>query len=131
MTEFPYKCEACGEESPVYMNPRCHPGAPVFCLLSGDVLTIECAKCRRLVCELRVMPDTTMSEGRRRMHNELAEYLGDGLYCDFDGWHIVLYASNGTVTTNTVYLAPDVLQAFESYVKRLCERIKKESTTNG
>ena len=57
------------------------------------------------------------------------EYLGDGLYCGFDGWHVVLYASNGMETTNVVYLEPEVLRAFERYCARL--RLEKESAPAG
>ena len=48
-------------------------------------------------------------------------YLGDGLYADFDGFQIELYASNGMYKTNQVYLEPSVLTAFLNYVKRLKE----------
>lgn len=46
-------------------------------------------------------------------------YLGDGLYAEYDGWQIKLYASNGVEATNTVYLEPQALRAFEAYVARL------------
>lgn len=46
-------------------------------------------------------------------------YLGDGLYVEYDGWQIKLYASDGVEATNTVYLEPAVLTAFEKYVKKL------------
>jgi hypothetical protein len=51
---LPHRCEECGSEGAVYMSPRCHPGSPVYCLLDKDVLTLECALCRQLVCRLRV-----------------------------------------------------------------------------
>jgi hypothetical protein len=50
-------------------------------------------------------------------------YLGDGLYADFDGWQIELYASDGERKTNRVYLEPTVLGRFEEYVKGLRERL--------
>jgi hypothetical protein len=50
------------------------------------------------------------------------EYLGDGLYADYDGWQIRLFATNGVTTTNEVYLEPSVLQAFLSFVKTIRER---------
>lgn len=46
-------------------------------------------------------------------------YLGDGLYADFDGYQIELYASDGGQKTNRVWLEPAVLEAFEQYIKRL------------
>ena len=42
-------------------------------------------------------------------------YLGDGLYTYFDGYHYVLYASNGLSTTDKVYLDPVVLKKFIEY----------------
>lgn len=46
-------------------------------------------------------------------------YLGDGLYAEFDGWQVRLYAHNGISYTNEVFLEPDVLAAFVRYVTRL------------
>ena len=46
-------------------------------------------------------------------------YLGDGLYADFDGCQIELYASNGAYKTNQVYLDSSTLQAFLDYVNQL------------
>lgn len=53
------------------------------------------------------------------------EYLGDAVYCEFDGHHVVLTAENGISTTNTIWLEPDVLGRLEDFVKRL--RIAVES----
>ena len=52
------------------------------------------------------------------------EYLGDGLYADFDGYQILLAANNGIRDTNIVYLEPEVLKKFFAYVG-VIERIKK------
>lgn len=52
------------------------------------------------------------------------EYLGDGLYADFDGYQIILAANNGIRDTNVVYLEPVVLNRFYKYVE-LIEQIKK------
>ena len=46
-------------------------------------------------------------------------YLGDGLYADFDGYQVELYAHDGITKTNQVYLEPSVLEAFWEYVKKL------------
>lgn len=59
------------------------------------------------------MAATTISLDRDKV------YLGDGLYAEYDGWQIKLYASNGVEATDTVYLEPSVLAAFERYVERL------------
>jgi hypothetical protein len=47
------------------------------------------------------------------------EYLGDGLYAAFDGYQIELYAFDGIVKTNQVYLDSHVLAAFLKYVESL------------
>lgn len=47
------------------------------------------------------------------------EYLGDGLYAEYDGWQVRLYASNGVHATNQVFLEPGVLAAFQRYVAKL------------
>lgn len=46
-------------------------------------------------------------------------YLGDGLFANFDGYQVELYASNGIAKTNVVYLDPGVLDAFLNFVKQL------------
>lgn len=46
-------------------------------------------------------------------------YLGDGLFAEFDGYQIELYASNGREKTNSVYLEPAVLCSFLAYVEVL------------
>jgi hypothetical protein len=46
-------------------------------------------------------------------------YLGDGLYAEFDGWEIRLFAHNGVSSTNQVFLEPSVLVAFLRYVEDL------------
>lgn len=52
------------------------------------------------------------------------EYLGDGLYADFDGYQIVLAANDrvGGNPSDKVYLEPNVIQAFERYLKTLREK---------
>jgi hypothetical protein len=51
-------------------------------------------------------------------------YLGDGLYAEFDGWQVRLYAHNGISSTNQVFLEPDVLVAFERYLLKLKEALR-------
>lgn len=43
------------------------------------------------------------------------QYLGDGLFADFDGTQIVLTAENGVRATNTVYLEPSVYEALSRW----------------
>lgn len=47
----------------------------------------------------------------------LEQYLVDGLYAEFDGYHVVLKANSSTDPTDTVYLDPHVLASFEKFIK--------------
>lgn len=49
----------------------------------------------------------------------LKDYLGDGVYADFNGYSIILTAENGIVATETIVLEPAVLKAFDRYRERL------------
>jgi len=46
-------------------------------------------------------------------------YLGDGLYAEFDGFQLCLFASNGEARTNEVYLDNHVWASLLEFVKRL------------
>ena len=46
-------------------------------------------------------------------------YLGDGVYCQFDGYALVLTTEDGIRATNTIVLEPDVYSALVRYVKQL------------
>lgn len=46
-------------------------------------------------------------------------YLGDSVYADHDGFHIVLTTDNGMGPSNTIYLDPQVLEALVSFNSRL------------
>ena len=53
------------------------------------------------------------------------EYLGDGLYADFDGYQILLSANdrvNGPHSTDKVALEPGVVDAFIRYIVLLREK---------
>lgn len=53
------------------------------------------------------------------------EYLGDGLYADYDGFQIILSANDrvgGENSTDKVALEPRVVSNFESYIKKLREK---------
>ena len=54
------------------------------------------------------------------------EYLGDGLYVEFDGYQIRLFASNGMKDTGEVFLEPEVLRSFIKYAERLGIRTSDE-----
>lgn len=49
------------------------------------------------------------------------QYIGDGVYVDFDGFSLILTTENGISVTNTIVLEPDVWRALIEYVKSLIE----------
>lgn len=51
------------------------------------------------------------------------EYLGDAVYVDFDGYHVVLTTEDGICVTNTIALEPAVIAALTRYFTRLSEAI--------
>jgi hypothetical protein len=53
------------------------------------------------------------------------EYLGDGLYCSFDGFAFTLRAPREG-GDHFVALEPEVLDAFESFVKRTKQEIEEQ-----
>ena len=50
------------------------------------------------------------------------EYLGDEVYADYNGYHLVLTVENGIGVTEKIYLEPEVYHAFTEYIERLKER---------
>ena len=53
------------------------------------------------------------------------EYLGDGVYASFDGYHIALDL-RGQDSTTVIEMEPQVLEAFDRYRARLGEAIKRQ-----
>lgn len=49
----------------------------------------------------------------------IPEHLGDGLYAEFDGYHIRLWTDRGPGVVHEVFLEPEVLNRFSEYVVRL------------
>ena len=47
------------------------------------------------------------------------DYIGDGVYVEFDGFGIQATTENGIETTNTIYFEPQVLAALDRYLKRM------------
>ena len=47
------------------------------------------------------------------------EYLGDGVYAEFDGYHVWLITNDGITDTNRIALEPAVYVALTAYVARL------------
>lgn len=54
------------------------------------------------------------------------EYLGDSVYVDHDGYHLVLTTENGLGPNNTIYMDGNVYEALVCYAERLKERIKEQ-----
>lgn len=46
-------------------------------------------------------------------------YLGDSVYAEFDGYHIVLTTENGFGPSNTIALEPQVLKALDLFREQL------------
>jgi len=46
-------------------------------------------------------------------------YLGDGVYACIEDGMVKLTTEDGITTTNTIYLEPDILAAFMTWVSRL------------
>jgi len=49
----------------------------------------------------------------------MKQYLGDGVYVTYDGYHLILTTENGIETTNTIYLDSVVYSALLKYVENL------------
>lgn len=49
------------------------------------------------------------------------QYLGDSVYAEWDGYHIILMTENGLPTdpSNRIYIEPQVLDALNNYAKTL------------
>lgn len=47
------------------------------------------------------------------------DYLGDGVYVEYDGYQIKLTTFDGISTTNTIYLEPSVLKSFDYFRGRI------------
>jgi hypothetical protein len=43
------------------------------------------------------------------------QYLGDSVYADYDGYHIILTTENGYGPSNMIFLEPQVLKALDDY----------------
>ena len=52
-------------------------------------------------------------------NDKQSDYLGDGVYVDFDGYSIWLKANDYNHPSDTIALEPDVFKALVRYVERL------------
>ena len=46
-------------------------------------------------------------------------YLGDSVYAEFDGYHIMLTTNNGYGASNTIAIEPQVYSALKRYAERI------------
>lgn len=53
-------------------------------------------------------------------------YLGDSVYAESDGFHIILYTDNGFGPENRIYLDDQVLENLELFKQKIFS--KKEET---
>lgn len=44
-------------------------------------------------------------------------YLGDGAYCEFDGYQFIITTSDGIHTTNSIYIEPVALKQLFEFAK--------------
>ncbi len=47
------------------------------------------------------------------------DYLGDGVYAEYDGYMVKLTTSNGLQDTNTIYLEPGILKSLKLFLIEL------------
>ena len=104
----------------------CCPNCDEIFEWQGKFYAPRCPTCKRWLQErnheqARALGVTQiqLSEEMVSMESTEKQYIGDGVYVDFDGLHIVLTTENGIATTNTVYLCPETLSELEAYIDRL------------
>ena len=44
------------------------------------------------------------------------QYLGDSVYAEFDGYHVILTTENGAGPSNTIAIEPQVFEALRLYI---------------
>jgi hypothetical protein len=52
---------------------------------------------------------------------EFARYVGDGVYVKRTPSHVVLTTSNGSETTNTIYLEAEVVRALRAWFRHVID----------
>lgn len=53
----------------------------------------------------------------------MKEYLGDAVYAEWDGYYIKLTTEDGIQATNTIYLEPEVVDAFEKFRMKILKHL--------
>ena len=54
------------------------------------------------------------------------QYIGDGVYVEFDLGMIRLTTENGIEITNQIYLEPEVWRALKAWVEHLEKQLEKQ-----
>jgi len=62
------------------------------------------------------------------MTNEAKQYLGDAVYCGFDGHYIILTTEDGRTVQNKIFLEPKVLKCLIDYCINIGIYIQSEQT---
>jgi hypothetical protein len=64
--------------------------------------------------------------------NKYKEYLGDSVYANFDGYHIILTTENGIPEdpSNEIFLEPNVLQNIFEYSKNITKKLEERHNGN-
>lgn len=54
------------------------------------------------------------------------QYLGDGVYADYDGYAVVLTTGTDVLeeADSKIYLEPDIIRQLEEYVQRLRHQLE-------
>jgi len=55
----------------------------------------------------------------------MEEYIGDGVYASYDGYHIVLKTLGSLGPSNKIHLEPPVMQRLKEYEGKIAEHQKK------
>lgn len=55
----------------------------------------------------------------------MKEHIGDGVFVDHDGYHVVLTTEDGVQTTNRIYLDPGVFLALYNWHQQLQQRFAR------
>ena len=53
------------------------------------------------------------------MSKKHQQYLGDAVYADWDGYHIIITTSDGVYDTNRILLDPQVMKQLINYHEKL------------
>ena len=58
------------------------------------------------------------------------QYLGDGVYADYDGYMLILTTEDGENILNTIYLEPEVYVALVRYAEYLRQKNMRGELNN-